>query len=464
MTKSQRISALSQVATAVGGALEGEDLSFDGVSSDSRTIRPGELFVALTGPRFDGADYLQMALDRGAVGAIVSESSTPEVSADQMPQIRVSDPLQALSQLAAAWRKQFDIPLVAITGSNGKTTVKEMTASILRQIGPGVMTAGNLNNEIGVPLTLLRIRPNDQWAVIEMGASAVGEIAALMALTEPTISLANNAGTAHLGGFGSSQQVVEAKGEIYRELPMGGVAVINHALPPFQQWCEMAQGNRIETFSDQGEKGSLLHGESSLDQPFRIEFDHLSVQPLEVNLPLPGAHNRSNALAAAALTLQVGATPAQIGKGLESVVPVSGRLSERRGRAGTVVIDDSYNASPESVKCAIEVLAAQPGRGILVLGDMGELGENAEQLHREVGAFAKASGVQQLLALGELSFGAVEEFGKGGQHFDSLESLLKALEPQLDGNTTVLVKGSRFMRMERVVEQITETMEAHDPS
>jgi len=458
------ICRLSQVAQIVGGALEGEDCAFDGVSSDSRTIQSEELFVALTGPRFDGADYLPMALERGAVGAIVLQTSSPETSVEQMSQIRVKDPLEALSKLAAVWRQQFDIPVVAITGSNGKTTVKEMTASILQQIGPGVMTAGNLNNEIGVPLTLLRMRPDDQWAVIEMGASAVGEIAELMALTRPTISLANNAGAAHLGGFGSLQQVVDAKGEIYRELPTDGIAMINRALPQFQQWSQMAQGHQIETFSDQGRGGTLLHGEPSLKKPFSINFENPSIQSIQVNLPFPGVHNRSNALAAAALSLLVGASPEQIKKGLERVAPVSGRLASCRGRAGALVIDDSYNASPESVKCAIEVLAAQSGRGILVLGDMGELGDDAIQLHQEIGKIAKASGVQQLLALGELSAHAVEGFGEGGRHFHSLESLLDELRPQLDHNTTVLVKGSRFMKMERVVKQITETMEAHDPS
>ncbi len=438
--------SLSQVAERLDGELNGEDLLFSGVGTDSRTLSPGELFVALKGPNFDGSDYLQMALERGATGAVVHQLQPVPI-----PQIVVDDTLKSLGALAAAWRRQFSIPVVGITGSNGKTTVKEMAASILRQLGPGTVTAGNLNNEIGVPLTLLQIRPEDHWAIIEMGANAVGEIRQLTEMAAPTIALANNAGTAHLGGFGSAEQIVEAKGEIYAALPENGVAVINRDLPQRQRWSERASGKMVVYFGYQPE-GDGLSGIVEMGQPFQLAFRG---EQVKVDLPLPGKHNRLNALAAAALSLQVGATLQQVQNGLEQVQGVPGRLQYHLGPQGCTIINDSYNASPESMRSAIDVLAAEPGVRILVVGDMAELGEEAPALHRDIGVYAASMGVDRLYAVGEHATAVCDGFS-GGEWFETVDQLAVDLQFRLHDEMTILVKGSRFMKMERVVEQLCE--------
>ncbi len=440
------LSTFSQVASIVGGRLVGQDGSFEGVSTDSRALPAGALFVALQGEHFDGNRFLPMAEKRGAVAAMVTAEQD-----SGLPQIVVENTLQALGALAAAWRRQFDIPVVAITGSNGKTTVKEMVASILRQQGVGAVTAGNLNNEIGVPLTLLKMTPQDQWAVVEMGASAVGEIDYLNRMTAPTAALANNAGAAHIGGFGSREHIVEAKGEIYSALPENGVAVINQELPQQQRWSELAQGHPTVYFGYQPEAG-MLSGEINLDLPFVLEW---SGERLEISLPLPGQHNRINALGAAALALQVGADLQQIKKGLEQLIGVPGRLQYKSGRKGCRIIDDTYNASPESMQSAFAVLAAEPGEPVLVLGDMGEMGDAAEQLHQQVGEQAAAAGIPQLYAVGEYAETLCSGFGGGGA-FETKEALLAALEPTLNSDQVILVKGSRFMKMEQIVERLQQ--------
>ena len=441
------IQHLSDIARVVEGELVGEDGPFSGVSTDSRSIAAGQLFVALKGPNFDGERFLPMAEQQGAAAALVSRPID-----SPLPQIVVEDTLQGLGQLAAAWRQQFTVPLLAITGSNGKTTVKEMVAAILQQQGPGTVTQGNLNNEIGVPLTLLQMKPEDCWAVVEMGASAVGDIDYLARMAAPTASLVNNAGAAHLGGFGSRQQIVEAKGEIYSALPRDGVAVINQSLPQQAVWQEMAAGHSLFLFGYTPAEAVELSGSVALEYPFTL---HYQGETVGVELLLSGAHNRSNALAAAALSLQAGATLRQIQVGLEQVQSVPGRLYPLPGRGGSRLIDDCYNASPESMQSAIAVLAAESGRRILVAGDMGELGEDAAQLHRAVGETAAAVAIDQLYTLGEYATDVVAGFGAGGVACSSLESLLSALEPELQPNTVVLIKGSRFMKMERIVEALT---------
>ncbi len=442
-----KIESLAHVARLLDGPLLGNDAVFHGVSTDSRTILEGELFVALQGPNFDGGEYLEMARRRGAAGAIVQNRGD-----STLPQIMVGDTLTALGRLAAAWREQFEIPLLAITGSNGKTTVKEMTASILRQFGPGTVTRGNLNNEIGVPLTLLRILPEDRWAVIEMGASGPGEIATLSRIAQPTVALVNNVGTAHLQGFGSVEGIAAAKGEIYSNLRRDGVALINCDLPQAAEWRVLAAGNRIETYGCSGHP-SLVGAVIDLNRPFMLSYHGES---LEVELPLLGAHNRLNALAAAALSLQTGASLEQVKRGLELVEPVPGRLEIKSGRSGAEIIDDSYNANPESMFRAIELLSAMEGRKILVLGDMGELGVDTPQLHRKVGLEARAAGIDRLYALGSSAVEYPSAFGGGATHFSGCRELLAALEEELKEGVVILVKGSRFMRMERIVEEITK--------
>lgn len=441
------IRTLADVASLLGVALYGESAPFHGVSTDSRTLREGELFVALQGPNFDGGEYLDMAHQRGAVGAIVQQRQSTA-----LPQVVVADTLTALGTLAAAWRGQFDLPVAAITGSNGKTTVKEMAASILRQLGPGTVTEGNLNNEIGVPLTLLHLSPEDRWAVIEMGASGEGEIAKLSEIAQPTVSLVNNVGSAHLGGFGSVEKIASAKGEIYSGLRADGVALINHDLPQASEWMERSSGARVETYGCSGTP-SLLRADVREQYPFILTYRGRSI---EVELPLPGEHNRLNALAAAALSIQIGATLQQVREGLESMQAVSGRLERKAGRGGSIIIDDTYNASPESMQRAIEVLSACSEKKILVLGDMGELGHDAPRLHHQVGLAARSAGIDRLYALGSQAAEYVSAFGESGFHFSEIAPLLEVLETELEEDSIILVKGSRFMRMERIVENITE--------
>ncbi len=441
------IRTLADVARLLGVALDGEDAPFHGVSTDSRTLQKGELFVALQGANFDGGAYLEMAYQRGAVGAIVQKRQETT-----LPQIVVADTRAALGTLATAWRGQFDLPVAAVTGSNGKTTVKEMAASILRQLGPGIVTEGNLNNEIGVPLTLLRLSPEDRWAVIEMGASGVGEIARLSEMAQPTISLVNNVGSAHLGGFGSVEKIAAAKGEIYSGLRADGVALINHDLPQATEWMERSSGERIETYGCSSTP-SLLHADIQEQHPLILTYRGGSI---EVELPLPGEHNRLNAMAAAALAIQIGATLQQVRQGLESMQAVPGRLERKPGRGGSTIIDDTYNASPESMHRAIEVLSTYSERKILVLGDMGELGGDAAELHHQVGRAARSAGIDQLYALGSQAAEYVVAFGGSGLHFDKIGPLLEALESELEEGSVILVKGSRFMRMERIVERIRE--------
>lgn len=443
-----KIKRLSDVAALLKQPLLGSDRGFHGVSSDSRTVQEGALFVALQGPNFDGSRFLDMAQQRGAVGAIVQQRRPID-----LPQIVVEDALQALGVLAQAWRAQFELPLLAITGSNGKTTVKEMAASILRQLGPGTVTQGNLNNEIGVPLTLLRISEKDRWAIVEMGASAVGEIAHLSRMAQPTIALVNNAGAAHLGGFGSRQQIVEAKGELYAELDAAGCALINRDLPQAPRWRALAGASTIVEYGSAKSACSpdQLQATVSLDSPFTLQ---LKRQQIEIALPLPGAHNRLNALAAAALALQAGADLQQVQQGLEQMPPVPGRLQFKSGAMGSRLIDDTYNASPESMRSAIAVLQGCTGRRVLVLGDMGEMGDDAAAQHRSVGQAAREAGIEQLLVLGEQAIAYVSGFGGGAEHFNTLQALLERLKLLLNSDTTVLVKGSRFMKMERVVDAL----------
>ena len=447
MADQRPLSCLSAVATLLGGRLIGEDASFSAVSTDSRSISSGALFVALRGPNFEGEQFLQQVHAAGAVGAIVQQQKPFDI-----PQIVVGDTLQALGQLAAGWRAQFEIPVVAITGSNGKTTVKEMVASILHLAGQGTVTQGNFNNEIGVPLTLLRLTPQDRWAVVEMGASAVGDIEYLCKLAQPTHALVNNIGAAHLGGFGSMERIAQAKGEIYTGLRGNGTAVINQNLPQASLWMKLAEGKRIARYATTRVANSELLSADTAKAPLLLSYqgDEVSVQ-----LKLLGEHNRTNAVAAAALALEVGASLIQVKQGLESLQPVAGRLQQMAARLGSTVIDDSYNPNPDSMKSGVRLLSDFPGKRVLVLGDMGELGEAAASLHQEVGQLAQKVGIDKLFAFGEFGGDFVAGFGGGVAHV-TLEALLEQLDLELGRDTTILVKGSRFMRMERVVNHLLD--------
>lgn len=445
---------LSATALILNGIQTGRDVEFTSVGTDSRAITPGMLFVALEGERCDGHDYVAQALDDGASSALVRADWA--IAHADLPLVGVADPRQALGQLAAHWRSRFHLPLIGITGSNGKTTVKEMCAAILRaDFGQHAVlaTQGNLNNDIGMPLTLLKLHAPHRAAVIEMGMNHPGEIAYLTQIAKPTVAVITNAQRAHLGGLGSLAEIARAKAEIFQGLDADGVAVINADDPYAALWRGMNAGRRVVTFGFSPE--ATVHGRW---QPTATggELDLVSPQGnAHISLPLPGEHNGRNALAAAAACYAVGVPLAPVVRGLSGYAGTAGRLQRKRGLHGATVIDDSYNANPDSMRAAIDVLASLPGRRIFVMGDMGEVGEMAGQLHSEIGGYAKRQGIDFLYALGEKSALAVHDFGSGGRHFASVEALVRALEPLLDADTTVLVKGSRFMKMERVVDAIT---------
>jgi len=444
---------LQELAVLLRAELTGGDGAFLGVSTDTRKLEAGQLFVALRGPRFDGHKFLQEAADRGAAAALVSTASDVAIS-----QVRVPDTLRALGELAADWRRRFAIPVIGITGSFGKTTVKEMVAAILSRRGPLLVTRGNLNNEIGVPLTLFGLAGNHQSAVIEMGANHAREIARLCAIAAPDIGLVTTAGACHLEGFGSLEGVARAKGEMFESLAEDGVAVINADDSYAALWRQLASGRRIVTF---GFGPGSDFTARNVRQTAADEISFVLVcraGEADVRLALAGRHNVMNALAAAAAAAQVGADLEQMVQGFGAVAPVSGRMQLLRNCAGGRLIDDSYNASPRAVRAAIEYLCELPGRPWAVLGDMGELGDEGPRLHAEVGRYAREAGVERLFAIGRLSEQTVAAFGAGAQLFHDAASLGAAVREDLGPDVNVLVKGSRMMRMEQVVEALAESV------
>jgi len=450
---------LSEIVGPLNGRLLGADLAFSAVSSDSRKIEPGQLFIALTGPNFDGHDYLGEVAGKGAVAALVER----EVAGAPLPQLVVHDTREALGQLGALNRQAYSGPLAAITGSSGKTTVKEMLASILRAglRGPVLATRGNLNNDLGVPLTLLELAPEHVGAVIELGASRVGEVAYTAGLARPQVAVITNAGTAHVGEFGGPDKIVQAKGEILDGLPAAGVAVLNLDDPAFGSWKQRAKGRPLLSFALDSASADFRAGELARDARGCLAFGlHGPAGEARIQLNLLGVHNVANALAAAAAAHALGVPLVGIVAGLESLQPVKGRAVAQLARNGVRVIDDSYNANPASMHAAIDILAGFSGRTLLVLGDMGELGEWAERGHREVGAYA-AGKVSALYAVGPLMAHAVGAFGAQGRHFADQASLIQALAAEQDQNTTILIKGSRSAAMDKVVAALCGTGEAH---
>ena len=438
---------LTTAAGWLDARLQGEDAEFVGVSTDSRAIEPGMLFVALQGPNHDGHEHLQQAHAAGAVAALVSR---PQATA--MPQLVVSDTRLALGELAAAWRRQLETLIVAVTGSNGKTTVKEMCAAILARAGSTLATQGNLNNDIGVPLTLLRLSPEQRFGVIEMGANHPGEIAYLTRLAAPQAAIVTNAAPAHLEGFGSIEGVARAKGEIFTGLSDDGVAVINADDDYAGLWRELSAGHRTLCFGLGKPADIGARGLGDIDGSELEILTPLGSFPL--NLALPGRHNIMNALAAITAALALNIEFADIAAGLESLAPVKGRLTARSGLNGATILDDSYNANPASLHAGLEVLAACGGTRLLALGDMGELGENADALHRQAGVEARSMGIDGLYATGRLSRSASIAFGRNGHFYEQQQQLVEALLPQLGRDVTVLVKGSRSSRMERVADAL----------
>ncbi|MBL8517119.1 MAG: UDP-N-acetylmuramoyl-tripeptide--D-alanyl-D-alanine ligase [Betaproteobacteria bacterium] len=446
----------SEAATALQAQLIGGDAGVSRVSTDSRAVEPGDLFVALTGPNFDGHDFAMKAAQSGASAVLVSRALPSILSGSAMvPQIVVPDTRIALGLLARWWRRRFDLPLIALTGSNGKTTTKEMLRGILAvhggDAGSVLATEGNLNNDIGVPLTLLKLRTWHRHAVIEMGMNHLGEIDYLTHLAEPDVALVINAGTAHIGELGSREAIAQAKGEIYAGLKPNGIAVINRHDRFGAYWQDIVKALPGVT--------PLTFGVLPEDDVQGVFSDdslviHHRGESIDVKLAVPGEHNLRNALAAAAGAIALGVPLANIRDGFQRFHGVPGRMQTLQGDNGALVIHDAYNANPDSVRAAIDVLAHRKGRRILVLGDMGELGADEVRMHNEIGDYIKGAGLDGLFAIGKLTEHTVMQLAANAWHFDDVTELADELRRHMDERTTVLVKGSRFMKMERVVERI----------
>ncbi len=448
---------LARFALACGGRLVGADGPYTGVSTDTRRIGRGELFVALRGARFDGHRFLDQAVQAGAAGAVVETEHSA-----RLPQVLVQDTLDALTRAASRWRSELTLPVIGVAGSNGKTTVKEMLAAILAAAGPTLATQGNLNNHIGVPLTLLRLERAHRFAVIEMGANRQGEVARLVELARPTIGLITNAGAEHLEGFGSLEGAARAEGEMVEGLDADALAVINADDPFAPLWRGLTRA-RVRTFGlEQGADFRARGLELAIEggefrTRFTLDTADTSV-PLE--LRLAGRHNVLNALAAAAAATAAGACLAHVDAGLAAMRPVGGRLELKRARCGAWLIDDSYNANPSSASAAIEVLAALGGRKWLVLGDMAELGAFARSSHAEIGTLARERGIERLFATGELARIAAHSFGAGAEWYPDGQALIRALGEALTPDAQVLIKGSRVNHLERVVAALAGAAES----
>ncbi len=442
---------LSEIANAAGAQSRVADAEVSAVSTDSRALGPGSVFVALRGARFDGHDFLKDAANAGAAAAIVEETCAADVA-----QLVVDNALKAYGQIAGLNRDRFSAcggSVIALTGSSGKTSCKEMLAAILSQQFSTLATQGNLNNEIGVPKTLLEIDASHNVAVVEMGAAKPGDIAYLCDFAKPDIALITNAGPAHLEGFGSVQTVAETKGEIYRALTKGATAVINaddHYAP---LWRDYAASAQVVNVSLDNPKADVYAKELELSDKgthFSLVIDQVSAR---VTLPVLGRAMVRNALLAAAAARAAGASIDAIQQGLATLKPVAGRVFPMPQPWGTL-IDDSYNANPASVKAAIDVLAEFSGRRLLVLGGMAELGPDSAALHREVGEYARSKGLDGLLACGGLTLPATEGAGKIGEYYSNKEALLTALLEKITAGDTVLVKGSRSAGMDYVVNAV----------
>jgi UDP-N-acetylmuramoyl-tripeptide--D-alanyl-D-alanine ligase len=446
---------LREAALGVGGELRGANARFATVSSDTRTIKNGALFVALRGERYDGHEYIAAARARGAVAAMVDRRAPPASGESPLPLLLVGDTRLGLGTLAAYWRGKFKLPLIAVTGSNGKTTVKEMIACILAEhagAGHAYATPGNLNNDVGVPLTLLGLRAEHSFAVVELGMNHPGETAYLAGIAQPTVALVNNAQREHQEFMQSVEDVAHEHGAVFSALPADGVAVINADDSFADYWRGVCAPRRVLDFGL--ERPAAVGGRFEL-RDFGSELIlHSPEGKAPISLHAAGVHSVRNALAAAAAAAAAGVGLAAIARGLAGFHPLQGRLQQRAGKSGIIVLDDSYNANPDSVIAAIEVLARAPGRKLLVLGDMGEVGAQGAAFHAEIGLRARACNIDRLFVLGELCTHAAAAFGAGAQHFSDIDALLAALEPSLVAGVTVLVKGSRFMRMERVVQAL----------
>lgn len=435
--------ALKKLQRITGGSVAGGDTVVQGMSHDTRSLEPGNLFAALPGTHVDGHDFIAAAADAGAAAALVARRVE-----HALPQLVVEEPLKAMGAIAKAWRTQVRAQVIGITGSNGKTTVKEMLAAILRIRAPVLATEGNYNNEIGLPLTLARLDDSHRYAVLEMGASAPGDIAYLADIACPAIGLVTNAGPAHLEGFGSLEGVARTKGEMFEALPEDGIAIVNRDDAHYPQWSKTIGGRRCLSFG--------FHPSADVRADNGANVFHTPAGDVAVALQLPGRHNLANALAAAAAALALEIPLDDIASALAGFHSLPGRLDSRQAPGGWVVIDDTYNANPASLYAGLSVLVHSGPETWLVLGDMGELGEDTSKLHVEMGQAARDLGVSRLFAVGEHSLGAVSAFGGNARHFGSQEAMSEALLSEIHAGVCCLIKGSRFMGMEKVVAALME--------
>ncbi len=445
---------LSTAARSMQGTLHGEDRAYAGVSTDTRTAESGQLFFALSGPNFDGADFVGAASKRGAAGAVVHTLVNEDIA-----QITVDDTKLALGRLGRSWRNQHDATVVGITGSNGKTTLKELIAACLAAKAPTLATQGNLNNDIGMPLMLLRLDDTHRYAVLEMGANHIGEIAYLTSVAQPDVVVITNAAAAHLEGFGSIDGVARGKGEILQGETRPGHAVLNADDKYFGYWHSLVKDVNVVSFGLSGDAD--VFGDAIVVEDGTTQFQlHILDNVVTVSLALSGVHNVRNACAAAAVATALGVPIQDIARALESVEPVSGRLQPLVAMNGATLYDDSYNANPLSVVAAGEFLASLPGESWFVLGDMKELGADEARLHSEVGEELKSAGIDRLYATGDLCRNTAEGFGEGATWFETTDALSAEVASGLSGGVNVLVKGSRSMRMERVVDALREPVAA----
>lgn len=447
-------SSLADLQTALSGAIVTANAAFNGVSTNSKSVVPGNLFIALRGERFDAHDFLAEVVAKG-VAAIVVERLPKGL---KIPALVVPDTRIALGEIAHYWRRQFALPVIAVTGSNGKTTVKEMIASILAAEHGArhcLATRGNLNNDIGVPLTLLRLEAEHRAAVIELGMNHPGEIAALSAIAQPTVGLVNNAQREHQEFMASVEAVAQENGAVISALPRHGIAVFpadDPYTPLWRDYAKTPKPRKTLTFGlseDSNVTCSYQPNDFGSDLTVKVGGKEFSVK-----LAAAGVHNVRNALAAIACTLAIGIHRNAIVRGLELFAPVNGRLQRKAARAGALVIDDTYNANPDSVRAAIDVLMQTPAPRLLVLGDMGEVGNEGRQFHIEIGAYARGRGIERLFTLGDLARHSSDAFGARAKHYNDIDVLNQAVDAMITPQTTVLVKGSRFMKMERVVQHL----------
>ena len=446
--------SLQWVAAKVEGTLFGEDKTIASVTTDTRSIQIDDLFIALVGPNFDGHEFIPFAIENGASALLVSKVPDADI-----PYILVEDTHAALGMLAAAVKKEVGPLTVAITGSSGKTTVKEMVSAILQRRGSVLATDGNFNNDIGVPLTLLRLEKHHEYAVVELGANHLGEIAYTTDLVKPDTATIVNAAASHLEGFGSLFGVARAKSEIFKGLDSSGIAILNHDSQFFDYWGGKLKRNKVLTFSQDGDQKSDFYAtDVSLGLDGCAAFEMVTPQgSIGVALNVPGVHNIGNALVAAALALNVGASLEDVREGLANIAQVKGRLNVKQLSSQVRLLDDTYNANVASVKAGIDLLSSFSGHRVLVLGDMAELGDKARHYHQEVGEYAALKGVNSLYSIGVLSQHASTVYENHGGHFSDIDSLVSALANDLQveqRDITILVKGSRSARMEDVAAAI----------